>query len=94
MQQGDPPVAANSFANSLKDKYAKLWTLTTIREDIARKWLMLILNLNEEEIIANGIGVLDSNKVDETWEGDPKKKYDFYIPKYNMYQQLWDFNVT
>ncbi len=60
-------MAANSFANSLKDKYAKLWTLTTIREDIARKWLMLILNLKEEEIIANGIGVLSDEKTDETF---------------------------
>ena len=85
---------SNSFANQLKEKYKDKWTLTSIREDISRKWLMLILNLKEEEIIANGIGVLDSNKVDETWEGDPKKKYDFYIPKYNMYIDITGTQFT
>ncbi|ACP34321.1 hypothetical protein LS215_0166 [Sulfolobus islandicus L.S.2.15] len=86
--------STNSFANQLKEKYKDKWTLTTIREDIARKWLMLTLNLSENDIVVNGIGVLDSNKVDETWEGDPKKKYDFYIPKYNMYIDITGTQFT
>ena len=83
-----------NFANALKDKYAKLWALTTIREDIARKWLMLTLNLKEEDIQLNGIGVMSTEKVDKTWEGDPRKKYDFYIPKFNMYIDITGTQFT
>ncbi|AZG03491.1 hypothetical protein [Sulfolobus spindle-shaped virus] len=78
----------NSFANTLKDKYAKLWALTSIREDIARKWLQLVLNLKEEDIVVNGIGVMSTEKTDETWEGDPFRKFDFYLPKYKLYLDI------
>ena len=87
-------MTANSFANQLKEKYKDKWILTTIREDIARKWLMLTLNLSENDIVVNGIGVLDNNKVDETWEGDPFRKFDFYIPKFKLYLDVTGTSFT
>ncbi|MCP6729970.1 MULTISPECIES: nuclease [Metallosphaera] len=72
-------------ASDLKEKYKDKWVLSNIREDIVRKWLSLILKLDENEIELNGIGVLSDKEVPETWEGDPRRKYDFYIPKFRMY---------
>ncbi|AZG03146.1 hypothetical protein [Sulfolobus spindle-shaped virus] len=78
----------------MKNKYKDKWTLTSIREDIARKWLMLTLNLSENDIVVNGIGVLDTSKVNETWEGDPFKKFDFYIPKFRLYLDVTGTQFT
>lgn len=80
-------------ADILKEKYKDKWVLTSIREDIARKWLQL-LGLKEEEIIPTGVGVLSTERIDSTWEGDPFKKFDFYIPKYNLYLDVTGTSFT
>ncbi len=78
---------------AFKEKYRNKWILTNIREDIARKWLQL-LGLSSEDIQANGIGVLSAEKVDETWEGDPFKKFDFFIPKFRLYLDITGTSFT
>ncbi|WP_238842144.1 nuclease [Sulfolobus sp. E11-6] len=80
--------------SELKDKYEKYWAISSIREEIAKKWLRLVLNLKEKDITVNGIGVLSTDRVDETWEGDPFKKFDFYIPRFKLYLDVTGTSLT
>ncbi|QGA87240.1 hypothetical protein [Sulfolobus spindle-shaped virus] len=80
--------------SELKDKYEKYWAISSIREEIAKKWLRLVLNLKEKDITVNGIGVLSTDRVDETWEGDPFKKFDFYIPRFRLYIDITGTSFT
>ncbi|WP_238842150.1 hypothetical protein [Sulfolobus sp. E11-6] len=74
--------------SELKDKYEKYWAISSIREEIAKKWLRLVLNLKEKDITVNGIGVLSTDRVDETWEGILSRSLIFTFPASNYILML------
>lgn len=73
-----------------KQKYAERWSESNLCESIAALFLMLNLNLKEEDIVPTGKGTLSSELIDDPLESPP----DFFVKKYNIWFEVTSSDLT